>query len=76
MEAFAPGIEPSDKKSEEMPIPKVATVGTSGACAGKLIIGKRIYYQSQPGFRGYDRVAYDVRLGDEWHRKTIEIAVR
>jgi len=64
-------------REETMPVPAVAAVGTSGACAGKLIMGRRLYYQSEPGFRGADRILYDVRYGNgEWHRKTVDIAVR
>jgi hypothetical protein len=40
-------------------------------------MGRRLYYQSEPGFRGADRILYDVRYGNgEWHRKTVDIAVR
>jgi len=34
--------------------------GSSGDCAGKIVIGNQVRYKSNPGFRGTDRVSYDV----------------
>jgi hypothetical protein len=60
-----------------VPIPKVAVVGISGACAGKLALGANINYQSEQGFQGADRIVYDTLRSDGvWHQVIIDIAVR
>jgi hypothetical protein len=49
---------------------------TPPACIGRVRTTKRIYYQSNPGFRGVDRIGYVVSIGGgEQKRIEIEIGV-
>jgi hypothetical protein len=65
-------------RDEGVPIPTQAQLGSSGRCAGTVIAGKRVYYQSQAGYRGADRVVYVVvmGIGQPGRTVTIDIAVR
>ena len=64
-------------RDEGVTIPAQAMFGTSGRCAGNVIAGKRLYYQSQAGFHGADRVVYIVSQGPGPGRTVvIDIAVR
>jgi hypothetical protein len=64
-------------RDEGVPIPAQPMFGTSGRCAGNVIAGKRLYYQSQAGFHGADRVVYIVSQGPGPGRTVvIDIAVR
>jgi hypothetical protein len=46
------------------------------ACVGKMILGKSIYYQSNPGFHGTDRCVYLISFGgDPWKRYEVQINV-
>jgi hypothetical protein len=64
-------------RDEMLEIPARGRYGTNpAACAGRQVLGKRIYYQSNPGFRGADRVGYLFNIGGgEWHRFAVEITV-
>jgi hypothetical protein len=57
--------------------PSQLRVGSdAGHCVGKPIAGKKIMYQSQPGFRGADSVSYAVKSkGGNWST-TVSIDVR
>jgi hypothetical protein len=65
-------------RDEGVPIPAQAQLGSSGRCAGTVIAGKRVYYQSQAGYRGADRVVYVVVMGvgQPGRTVTIDIAIR
>jgi hypothetical protein len=65
-------------RDEGVPIPAQAQLGSSGRCAGTVIAGKRVYYQSQAGYRGTDRVVYVVVMGvgQPGRTVTIDLAVR
>jgi hypothetical protein len=46
------------------------------ACIGRPIAGKSIYYKSNPGFRGTDRLGYLISYrSDEWIRMEARIGV-
>jgi hypothetical protein len=64
-------------RDEPTTIPAKPRFGsTAEACIGRPILGKRVYYQSNPGFRGTDRVGYLVSYhGSEWHRFEVQITV-
>jgi hypothetical protein len=53
-------------------------VGASGGCAGTLILGKRVYYQSHTDFHGADRVVYVVVIGggQSGRKVVLDITVR
>lgn len=62
---------------ELVPIPSRAAVGTvSSACVGRSIMGKRLYYQSQAGYRGADRVVVQVYTPSGDYKSAVDIAVR
>jgi len=66
-------------RDETTLVPLKAETGTSTGCIGKVVLGKGIHYQSELGYRGPDRVVFDVTLStvnNALTRKTIEIAVR
>jgi hypothetical protein len=44
--------------------PTTPRSGSTGDCAGKSITGNQIMYQSNPGFRGTDTLAYRVTYGN------------
>jgi hypothetical protein len=49
---------------------------TLAACIGRPVLGKGVYYQSNPGFRGTDRLAFLHRdSGGVWHRFEVQITV-
>lgn len=61
-------------REEAVKVPEKQTVGNS--CPGALVNGKRIYYQSEPGFKGNDRLVYEYTLGDRVpRRETVNIIV-
>src|SRR2546421_128869 len=37
--------------------------GSTGACAGRPIIGQHLYYQSRPGFVGAEQIVYSTNYG-------------
>jgi len=45
--------------------------GSTGRCSGQPIIGKRLYYQSKPGFVGVDRIVYATSYGGSRAQQTI-----
>jgi hypothetical protein len=65
-------------KEELLRIPSTNREGVaSAACTGRTVLGKSIYYQSQAGFHGTDRLAYLVSMnGGEWHRFAVEVTVQ
>jgi len=66
-------------RDETTLVPLKAETGTSTGCIGRVVPGKGIHYRSEPGYRGPDRVVFDVTLSvvnNAPTRKTIEIAVR
>jgi len=44
--------------------PTTLRSGSTGDCAGKPVTGNQIMYQSNPGFRGADTLAYKVMYGN------------
>ena len=44
--------------------PTTPRSGSTGDCAGKSVTGNQIMYQSNPGFRGTDTLAYKVMYGN------------
>jgi hypothetical protein len=65
-------------RDETMNIPATTNrAGSTGVCAGKPINGKRVYYQSRPGFFGTDRLVYSTNYGGHGTAMTvIEISVK
>jgi len=50
--------------------------GSTGPCSGREIIGKRLYYQSKPGFVGTDRVVYaTIHGGSRTDQRVINVTV-
>ena len=61
--------QPSNGKVTVVPGVSIIAVSTprsasTGHCAGKSITGNQIMYQSNPGFRGTDTLAYKVTYGN------------
>jgi hypothetical protein len=61
--------QPSDGKVTVVPGVSIVAAtmprsGSTGHCAGKSITGNQIMYQSNPGFRGTDTLAYKVTYGN------------
>jgi hypothetical protein len=63
-------------RDEITPIPATGRHGNvSPACIGRPVATKSIYYQSNPGSRGTDRLVYLVSNSNEWKRIEVEISV-
>jgi hypothetical protein len=64
-------------REESNAIPSRPRFGSSESnCVGRQINGKGVYYQSNPGFRGVDRLSYLVSVGGgEWKRIEVQITV-
>jgi len=64
-------------RDENSTIPAVGRRGANAAaCVGRPIVAKYMYYQSNPGFRGVDRLFYLISIGSgEYRRIGVEITV-